>query len=97
MTQLEALKLSHKIECTQLRMKQALDIAELQDKDKMIDPKVAQIISQFDAATDAIAARIQRLIDAGGLSPDSEAALTAEVTKLQALGKDPEVPVPPTV
>lgn len=59
-----------------------------------VDPKVAALITQFDAATNAIAARIQKLIDAGGLNAESEAALQAEVTKLTALGADPEVPVP---
>lgn len=59
-----------------------------------VDPKVAALITQFDAATNAIAARIQKLIDAGGLNAESEAALQAEVTKLTALGADPEAPVP---
>ena len=60
----------------------------------MVDPKVAALIVQFDEATNLIAVRIQKLIDAGGLSTDSEAALTAEVAKLQALGADPSNPVP---
>lgn len=79
---------------TLLEMQQAIDRAELQEKDSMVDPKVAALITQFDTATDAIAARIQKLIDAGGLSPESEAALQSEVDKLNALGQDPANPVP---
>lgn len=60
-----------------------------------VDPKVADLITEFDTATDAIAARIQRLIDAGGLSPESQAALQNEVDKLNQLGQDPNNPVPP--
>lgn len=63
----------------------------------MVDPKVAALIAEFDTATNAIAARIQRLIDAGGLSPESQAALEGEVAKLTALGSDPEAPVPTSV
>lgn len=61
----------------------------------MVDPKVAALIVKFDDATNLIAARIQKLIDAGGLSPESEAALQNEVAKLEALGQDPNNPVPP--
>lgn len=60
----------------------------------MIDPKVAALIAEFDAATNAIAARIQRLIDAGGLTAESQAAFQSEVDKLNALGADPAQPVP---
>jgi len=59
-----------------------------------VDPKVAELITKFDNATDAIAARIQRMIDAGGLNPESQAALQAEVDKLNLLGQDPANPVP---
>lgn len=61
----------------------------------MVDPKIAALIVKFDDATNVIAARIQKLIDSGGLSPESEAALVAEVAKLEALGQDPNNPVPP--
>jgi hypothetical protein len=73
-----------------------LDLADISKEEHhtMIDPKVAALITQFDDATNAIAARIQKLIDAGGLSAESEAALQAEVTKLQTLGQDPGNPVP---
>lgn len=60
----------------------------------MVDPKVAALITEFDAATDKIAARIQSLIDAGGLSVESAAALQGEVDKLNTLGQDPANPVP---
>ena len=61
----------------------------------MVDPKVAALIVKFDDATNLIAARIQKLIDNGGLSPESEAALQAEVAKLEALGADQNNPIPP--
>lgn len=59
-----------------------------------VSPAVAALIAKFDAATDAIAARIQRLIDAGTLSAEDQAALQGEVDKLTTLGKDPDNPVP---
>lgn len=94
MTKRELTILLFKIERTQLNIRQLIDLATLEGGDTMVDPKVAALITQFDDATNAIAARIQKLIDAGGLSVDSEAALQAEVDKLKALGADPEVPVP---
>ncbi len=93
MTNLQLLKILHQIQRTLLAAEQALDLAELQQGETMVDPKIAAIITQFDTATNSIAARIQRLIDAGGLSPESEAALQAEVAKLTELGKDPEAPI----
>lgn len=95
MTNLEALKLEQAIERRFLHMQQALDIALLKEKDVMVDPKIAALITQFDAATDKIAARIQKLIDAGSFSDEDNAALQAEVDKLNLLGQDPANPVPP--
>jgi len=60
----------------------------------MVDPKVAALITEFDQATDKIASRIQKQIDTGGLNAESQAALQAEVDKLNALGQDPANPVP---
>ena len=99
MTNLEALKVMHRIQRRGLAVQQLLDIHDLKEEgeNNMVDPKIAALITQFDDATDKIAARIQRLIDAGGLSPESQAALTAEVSKLQLLGQDPENPVPSAV
>lgn len=86
---------AHRVETRLLKIKQALDKAEIQNegKDQMVDPKVAKLIEEFDAATNAIAARIQAPINAGGLNAESEAVLQSEVDKLNALGKDPEAPV----
>jgi hypothetical protein len=84
-----------RIEARMLHINHLLDLeAEGKKETTMIDPKVAKLITEFDAATNAIAARIQKLIDAGGLNPESEAALQAEVDKLTALGQDPANPVP---
>lgn len=94
MTNRQALILAHSIQRRLLAIEQALDLAELKENCMAVDPKVAALITEFDTATDAIAARIQRLIDAGGLNADSQAALQAEVDKLNALGQDPQNPVP---
>lgn len=95
MTNVEQLKILHRIRRTLLCIEQMLDLAEAErEAVTMVDPKIAALCEQFDTATNAIAVRIQKLIDAGGLSPESEAALTSEVAKLNALGKDPENPVP---
>lgn len=97
MTKLELLKREHRIQRRLLHLEQVLDENDLirsGEQDTMVDPKVATLITQFDAATDKIAARIQKLIDAGGLSDDSAAALQAEVDKLNSLGQDPNNPVP---
>lgn len=60
-----------------------------------VDPRITQLLADFDSATDAIAARIQALIDqiaAGTADNDTiVAALTAEKDKLTALGKSPDV------
>lgn len=93
MTKLESLKREHKIEFRLLHLKHSLDIEDLirsGEQDCMVDPKVAALVTEFDAATDAIAARIQTLIDNGGLNAESQAALQSEVDKLTALGKTPE-------
>ena len=60
----------------------------------MVDPAVADLCKQFDVATSAVGARIQRVIEKGGLNADSKAALQAEVDGLTAMGKDPEEPIP---
>jgi len=94
-TNLEALVISQRIQLRILTATQAIDRLTLEDKDMAVSDQVAQIISQFDVATDAIASRIQRLINSSGtLSADDKAAFQAEVDKLTALGKDPENPTP---
>lgn len=94
MTKMELLLLHHKIQTRLLSMTQALDVALEKEGNVMVDPKVAALITEFDAATDKIAARIQSLIDAGGLSAESAAALQGEVDKLNTLGQDPANPIP---
>ncbi len=96
-TQLEALIIQQRIELRLLRTNQALDRNDLKEPNMAVDPKVAALITAFDTATDKIAARIQALITNGGLNADSQAALQAEVDKLNLLGQDPENPVPPAV
>ena len=60
---------------------------------------IKDFAAKIDAATNLIAARIQKLIDQvteGTVTPEQVAeALQPEVDKLEAMGKDPENPVPP--
>ncbi len=98
MTNLEALRIMQRTEKRMLHIRHLLDLAEENDKETtMVDPKVAKLITEFDVATNAIAARIQKLIDGGGLNAESEAALQAEVDNLTKLGQDPAQPVPTPV
>ena len=97
MTNLDALKILHKFQRLQLHVEQASEVRDLYERGESnmpVDPKVAEIIKKFDVATDAIAARIQKYIDTGGMNAETEAALTAEVAKLEALGRDPNDPIP---
>ena len=95
MTNLEALKIQHRIQMRLLRLNQALDLRLLENPNMAVSTSVAALITEFDAATDAIAARIQNLINTSQtLSPDDTAALQAEVAKLNTLGQDPNNPVP---
>ena len=95
MTNLEALKIQHRIQMRLLILNQALDLRLLENPNMPVSTSVAALITEFDAATDAIAARIQNLINTSQtLSPDDTAALQAEVAKLNTLGQDPNNPVP---
>ena len=62
-----------------------------------VDPQITAILAEFDTATNAIAVRIQRIIDTGTLSADSRAALQQEIAKLNLLGQDPTNPIPTNV
>lgn len=67
----------------------------------MLDPTIAALLTQIDAATTAIGARLQKLIDnaanAGQLtSAEIAAALQPEVDRLTAMAADPNNPVPTT-
>lgn len=87
MTQLELVKRLHIIQHRLLDIKQLLDISNLEGADMAVSKPVQDILDAVDAATNAIAARIQSLIDSSGLSAEEKAAFAAEVTELQALGK----------
>jgi hypothetical protein len=97
MTNLTVILTLQKIQMRFMVLDHALDLANLtkEEAETMVDPKVAALITQFDTATNNIAARIQRLINGGTLSAESAAALQAEVDKLTVLGQDPANPVPP--
>lgn len=97
MTQSEFIQAAYQIQKKQLDLNLLMDLAQLTEKEKnmAVSQPVADLITKFDAATDAIAARIQRLIDSSGtLSDDDKTALQGEVDKLNKLGQDPENPVP---
>ena len=101
MTNVEALRLFHKIELRLLSIEQQLQLTEISEKEKCmpVSPEVAAFITKVDAATDKIAARIQALINkpSTSLSTEDSAALQAEVDKLNLIGQDPADPLPPAV
>lgn len=96
MTNLEVLKIAHRIQSRMLGISQALDIKELENPNMAVNPQVADLITKFDNATDAIASRIQRIVSNVNppLSAEDTAAFQAEIDKLNALGQDPSNPVP---
>ncbi len=77
-------------------MNHVLDRAGLKEPDMAVSPEAAALIQKFDAATDAIAARIAKLVAnvSPPLSADDTAAFQSEIDKLNALGQDPANPVP---
>lgn len=96
MTNLELLRIRQRIDRRLLDITQALEIAELKEPDMAVSTDAAALITAFDAATDAIASRIQRLVaQQTGMSADDKAAFQAEIDKLNLLGQDPNNPVPP--
>lgn len=103
MSNLDALRIFHRIQLNQLQTKQALEIAEFPESEKNmpVSPALQPFITALDTASNNIAARIQRLVDkinAGTpLTADDATALQADVDKLTALGQDPANPVPTTV
>ncbi len=98
MTNLEALKIQQRTERTLLAISQALQIATLENPNMAVSAAVADLITQFDTATDKIAARIQTLINnSNTLSAEDKAALQGEVDKLNLLGQDQSNPIPPNV
>ena len=93
MTKLEMYKKLHKIQHKLLDIQQLLDIQNIEGDGNMAVSKAVQdILDAVDAATNAIAARIQALIDSSGLTADEKAAFAAEVDKLNALGKSEVIP-----
>jgi NAD(P)-dependent dehydrogenase (short-subunit alcohol dehydrogenase family) len=98
MTQLELLKSLYKTKHTLLHISQLLDVADLNrrgETEMAVSPVVAAIIAQFDDATNAVAGRIQTLVNAAGLTPEEIAAFQVEIDRLKTLGADPNNPVPP--
>jgi methyl-accepting chemotaxis protein len=75
---------------------QILIMEKIEDMSQVLD-QVKDFAAKIDEATNAIAARIQTLIDkisAGTASPEEIAAvLQPEVDRLTELGKDPSNPV----
>src|SRR5512139_595902 len=75
---------------------QNLILERIEDMSQVLD-QVKDFAAKIDEATNAIAARIQTLIDkinAGTATPEEIAAvLQPEVDRLTELGKDPSVPM----
>lgn len=97
-TDSEAFAKLQQIEANLLAAKQALDLYDFrkESKNMAVSPQVAALIEQFNQATNAIAARIQALVAGqGNLSADDLAAFNTEIANLQALGQNPDQPVPP--
>jgi len=92
MTKLEMYKRLHKIQHRLLDIQQLLNLHNLEGADMAVSKAVQDILDAVDAATNAIAARIQALIDSSGLSADEKAAFAVEVDKLNALGKSEVIP-----
>lgn len=67
----------------------------LQGLGKIMHDEVAAFLVQFDTATNAVAARIDRLLAEASMSPELKVKFQAEVDRLTVLGKDPENPIPP--
>lgn len=98
MTQKELVEKLHIIQSRLVVIQQALDIIEIERNPMAVDPIVANLVSQFDEATNAVAARIERIKAANPqLSPESQAAIQSEIDKLKSLGQDPANPIPPEV
>jgi hypothetical protein len=104
MTNREALLSLQKCQRALLVIDQTLSLLEFdkthngENSNMPVSQQVADLITQFDSATDKIAARIQNLIASSmTLSAADTAALQAEVDKLNLLGQDPNNPVPASV
>lgn len=62
-----------------------------------IDPRTEALRNRLRIATDKLAVRIQKLKDAvasGGMTPETEAAFAQIIAELEAMGVDPNDPVP---
>lgn len=55
---------------------------------KMTNEEILQKLIEADEATNDIAADIQKLIEAGGISPEAQAALQAHVDKLKGIAAE---------
>jgi len=97
MTGLEALKLRQKIERTVLGLKHAVQRAEFSRKEEMADvnQEIEDFLTQMDAATTAVASRIEAILAGVSLTPETRARLATELADLRALAADPTNPVPP--
>lgn len=65
MTNLEALKIRHRIQLRLLRLNQALDLRLLENPNMAVSTGVAALITEFDTATDAIADDAEAAIESG--------------------------------
>ena len=61
----------------------------------MIGAETQAVLDALNAATSAVAARIQILIDGMDLTPEEKTAFETVITNLQTLATDPNNPAPP--
>ena len=75
-------------------------IRAMGEQQMAISQDIKDLLKKIDAATNDVAARIQKLSDqlAGGVTPEAaleiQAGLQAEVDRLTAMATDPANPVP---
>lgn len=60
-----------------------------------MDTRIAKLIADFDAETNAISSRIDTLIANAGSSEEIIAGLEPISARLKALAADPAQPIPP--
>lgn len=81
----------------ELLVQVAADVIQVKNGVTMANAQITQLISDFNSETNAIGARIDRLI--AGLTdvatPEQVAELRALSDRLTTLGQDPTTPIPP--
>jgi predicted nucleic acid-binding Zn-ribbon protein len=72
----------------------AAAIQALTQRIEAMHEELTAFINRMDAATNAIAARLEKLTTDPQLPADIKARLEEEIAQLEAMGKDPADPLP---